>query len=101
MLRAERARFVEALHRALEPGAVVAILDNRYVEGSSTPIAETDSERNTYQRRRLDDGSEHVVLKNFPTEAELRADVGARATDVEYVELEYYWLLKYCVSGKW
>ena len=29
--------FLSGLHQRLEPGAVVAFMDNRYVEGSSTP----------------------------------------------------------------
>ena len=97
--RAERRKFVEALHRALDPGAVVVALDNRYVEGSSTPISHVDAEGNSFQRRKLDDGSEHVVLKNFPTEAELTRDVEGLGVACEYVELEYYWVFKYEVAG--
>ena len=96
--RAERRRFVETLHRALIPGAVVVALDNRYVEGSSTPISHSDAEGNSYQRRRLSDGAEHVVLKNFPTQSELVADIGADGTAFEYTALEYYWLFKYEVA---
>jgi len=99
MRRADCRSFVESLHRALVPGAVVVFLENRYVEGSSTPIAHVDAEGNSFQRRRLDDGSEHVVLKNFPTEAELNADIRGLGTAVEYTALDYYWLLKYEVAG--
>jgi len=100
MLRANRSAFIESLHRALRPGAIVVALDNRYVEGSSTPISHTDAHGNSYQRRRLADGSEHVVLKNFPTEAELRSDIGADGTAVEYTALDYYWVLKYEVARR-
>jgi SAM-dependent methyltransferase len=99
VLRAERRRFVESLHRALVPGAVVVALENLYVEGSSTPISHADADGNTFQRRKLDDGSEHVVLKNFPSEEELRAEIEGVATSVEYTALGYYWLLKYEVAG--
>ena len=97
--RAQRREFVTALHRALRPGAVVVALDNRYVEGSSTPIAYVDADGNSFQCRRLDDGSEHSVLKNFPDEAELVAELGDSARAVEYTALEYYWLLKYEVAA--
>jgi SAM-dependent methyltransferase len=93
--RRDRARFLRGLDARLAPGAIVALVDNRYVEGSSTPIAERDAAGDTYQRRRLDDGSEHLVLKNFPSEAELRADFAAVGRDARYVELEYYWVLTY------
>lgn len=93
--RSERRRFLAALDRRLLPGARVVFLDNLYVEGSSTPIARRDPDGNTCQVRRLEDGSEHTVLKNFPSEAELRADVDAFGCDVRYTGLRYYWLLSY------
>lgn len=95
MRRAERRAFIETLHRALSPGAIVVVLDNRYVEGSSTPISHVDADGNSFQRRKLSDGSTHDVLKNFPSEAELVADLQGNGRAVEYTELEYYWMLKY------
>ena len=82
------------------PGARVVMIDNRYVEGSSTPIAETDAAGNTYQRRRLDDGSTHRVLKNFPSPHELRTAVDGHGVDVEVVEWTYFWGLSYRVSER-
>ena len=49
------------------------LLDNLFVAGSSTPISERDDDGNTYQTRKLRDGTTHRVLKNFPTESELRS----------------------------
>jgi ubiquinone/menaquinone biosynthesis C-methylase UbiE len=92
----ERQReFLLGLNSALEPGARVALLDNRYVEGNSSPIAEQDTTGNTFQDRSLSDGSTHRVLKNFPTEAELHAlaeDLGASAS---YRSWQYYWAFEY------
>ena len=95
--RVRLAAFLHALHACLRPGAVVWACDNRYVEGSSTPIAFTDAGGDTYQRRRLDDGSEYTVRKNFPTVAELRAAVPT-ASNVEVAELTHYWTLRYVVG---
>src|SRR6185436_16748370 len=63
--------FLAGAARAVAPGAVVAFLENRYVEGSRTPLSRRDAEGNTYQTRKLDDGSTHEVLKNFPADREL------------------------------
>ena len=42
-------QFVTNLAARLEPGSLVGILDNTYAHASSTPIARTDAEGNTYQ----------------------------------------------------
>ena len=39
------------------------MIDNRYVEGSSTPIIRRDRFGNTYQERVLRDGTRHEVLR--------------------------------------
>ena len=91
----ERARFFASLHRRLRAGATVVFLDNLYVEGSSTPISHRDDDGNSYQSRRLDDASEHVVLKNFPSEQQLVADVAGCWNSARYTALEYYWLFSY------
>ena len=96
--RAERRAFVQSLCAALAPRAIVLVLDNTYVEGSSTPISEIDADGNSYQKRRLGDGSEHRVLKNFPTEGDLRDELAGVASRVEYTALEYYWLLEFETS---
>src|SRR6266850_2698743 len=66
LTRTELQRFLRGFHAALKPGSVIVFIDNTYVEGSSTPIAHRDQGGNTYQMRRLDDGSTVEVLKNFP-----------------------------------
>ena len=73
----------------------MVFLDNNYVEGSSTPVARRDSDGNTYQKRKLEEGAEFEVLKNFPTETELRASVNALADGVEVTQFKYYWFLRY------
>jgi hypothetical protein len=76
----------------------VVFIDNVYVEGSSTTISRTDGYGDTYQTRRLDDGSKHEVLKNFPNESELRAAVAGLASEVRVEFLQYYWILTYRLS---
>jgi len=96
--RQGQADFIAHFHRRLQPGAVVVFLDNRYVEGSSTPLTRTDEHGNTYQTRALDDGSSHEVLKNIPDELELAGALGDRARALAYVELDYFWYLTYRVA---
>ena len=92
--------FLCELHRTLKPGALVVLLDNRFVPGSSTPISERDDEGNTYQVRPLEDGSTHRVLKNFPSEAELREAVAGFSRDVRFHEWQYFWALEYVLVAR-
>lgn len=85
--------FMKQLQKHLEPGATLVFHDNRYVEGNSTPLSRKDAEGNTYQTRRLADGSSHEVLKNYPTRQELEARLAPFATGVRFVEYDYYWAI--------
>ena len=87
--------WLNTLHARLEPGAHVVMLDNRYVESSSTPLSRTDDQGDTYQSRLLDDGSVHEVLKNFPTREQAFAVLGPRAHNPQWTEYGHYWVLSY------
>jgi ubiquinone/menaquinone biosynthesis C-methylase UbiE len=91
-------QFVANLSQRLEPGACVAILDNQFAEGSSTPILRRDAEGNTYQLRHLANGEQYEVLKNFPSSAELREAVRPVARDAHLEALTYYWLLVFTLK---
>ena len=90
--------FLRGFHAALAPGAKVVFLDNRFVAGSSTEISERDEEGNTYQVRRLADGSTHRVLKNFPGREEVVGAVARHGGGVQYREWEYFWAVEYWCS---
>ena len=85
--------FLGGLAQRLEPGATLVFHDNRYVEGNSTPLSRKDAEGNTYQTRRLADGSTHEVLKNYPSRQELEARFAPYAASVRFLEYDYYWAI--------
>ncbi|MFI5912437.1 class I SAM-dependent methyltransferase [Dactylosporangium sp. NPDC051541] len=87
--------FLTDLTARLEPESPIVFIDNRYVEGSSTPISREDQHGNTYQDRTLPDGTSYEVLKNFPEPAVLE-DTGSRfGTGVRVVEQQWYWMLTF------
>ncbi|WP_234413682.1 class I SAM-dependent methyltransferase [Ideonella sp. A 288] len=90
--------WLGTLHARLEPGARVVMLDNSFVQTSSTPITHADAQGNTYQMRTLDDGSTHEVLKNFPTPEQAIAALGPRARDPQWIDFHHYWVLEYQLS---
>jgi len=87
--------WIDTLRARLAPGSRVVLVDNRYVEGSNHAIARTDDRGNTYQQRRLADGSWHEVLKNFPSAPSLRTLLGPRASAFEWTEWTYFWACEY------
>jgi protein tyrosine phosphatase (PTP) superfamily phosphohydrolase (DUF442 family)/SAM-dependent methyltransferase len=91
-------KWLETLHARLEPGALVVMLDNRFVAGSSTPISRRDAEGNSYQLRTLDDGTHHEVLKNFPEPEQAFAMLGPRARDPQWTAFDHYWILGYTLD---
>ena len=83
----------------LKPGAVIAFIDSNSVENTphdTKRIASTDASGNTYQARTLENGTRHLVLKNFPSRDFLFQKLSRVATDIQVIELPYYWI----VSGK-
>jgi SAM-dependent methyltransferase len=94
--RRQVAVFLDGLARRFPAGIPLLLVDNRFVEGSSTPIARRDARGDTWQARRLPDGSDVELVKNFPTPDELTAVLRGTVRHVEIELLEHYWM----VSGE-
>ncbi len=93
-----RREFLQSLHARLAPGAKVVLIDNSEVQLKDFPIAERDVHGNTYQMRRLKDGTMHRVLKNFPSRAELEAMIAGFGVRPMHQALQNFWLLEYEAS---
>lgn len=89
--------LLKKVNKLVLPGGTVVFIDNNFVQGSSRPITQTDKVGNTYQTRKLENGSTHLVLKNFPTEFFLREKLSGIATDIHFFNLDYFWILSYKV----
>jgi SAM-dependent methyltransferase len=91
--REQQGAYLDHLRATLGKDALLVLIDNTYVEGSSTVIARTDLEGNTHQIRQLPDGSRMEVIKNFPTDSALRKKMGAAVRDIRIERLQHYWML--------
>lgn len=98
LTRPDLGKFLHAFAQKLQPGSTVVFIDNLYVEGSSTPLSRRDAEGNTYQLRRLDDGSTTEVLKNFPTDEELRTALSGWTGKLTVQRLTYFWAARFTLS---
>ncbi len=88
-------KFIGITNNFIEPGGTIVLMDNNHVEGSNLPISHQDDLGNTYQLRRLKDGTEHLILKNFPTEEFIRQCLAGKATEINFIKMTYFWLLSY------
>jgi len=94
ILKDQLPNFIQLLHKQIQQEGTLLFIDNQYVEGSSTPISRTDHNGNTYQTRRLADGSVFEVLKNFPNQKEVEDLLVPMSLTIEWMNLKYYWLLR-------
>lgn len=90
--------FLESMNTRLKKGAVVVLFDNRLVKSSVTPVSRTDSDGNTYQKRKLLDGREFEILKNFLTKEDLMNFTEGLGVNRTYKDYEFYWLFHYNVA---
>jgi 2-polyprenyl-3-methyl-5-hydroxy-6-metoxy-1,4-benzoquinol methylase len=92
----ERLRgFLAGLPARRVQGARVVLIDNTEAQCDRLPIVERDAHGNTYQLRTLPDGTTHRVLKNFPSEAELRSTVDGIGANAQYWRGAHFWAFWY------
>lgn len=87
--------FLARLADRLGSGTRAVFFDNRYVDGSSSPISHRDRYGNCYQERTLTSGERFTIIKNFPTRADLLDAAGQVGSDAAVEELQFFWLLRF------
>ena len=93
------AGFLSGFISNISQGGLIVFIDNQFVEGSNTPIDSEDEYGNTYQIRKLYDGTHHKVMKNFPIDSEIVNMVRPIGTEIEIERLNYFWILKFKVKN--
>jgi ubiquinone/menaquinone biosynthesis C-methylase UbiE len=88
--------FLAELHARVLPGAMVFMCDNVYVPGLGGVLTEADRDGDTYKRRTLEDGTQHVVLKNYFGRNKLES-LFSGGKDVRVHIGKYYWWASYKV----
>jgi SAM-dependent methyltransferase len=90
--------FLSGFISHISPGGIVVFVDNQYVEGSNTPVDSKDEHGNTYQIRKLSNGNNYKVIKNFPTDKEILKVIKPIGRNIEIELLKYFWVLKFKVE---
>jgi ubiquinone/menaquinone biosynthesis C-methylase UbiE len=86
-------KFLSTINSFVSPGGIIVFMDNNFVKGSNHDIAKTDEQGNTYQARKLENNTSHLVLKNFPTKDFVLQKLSSIATEINFINFTYYWLV--------
>jgi len=91
--RDEQDALLGQLRARLGPNVTLVLLDDAYVEGSSTTVARTDAQGNTYEIVTSPDGERFELPKNYPADSALRKRLGGDVREIRIERLTYYWML--------
>ena len=91
--RDEQDDLLVQLRARLGANVTLILLDDVYVEGSSTTVARTDAQGNTYEIVTAPDGERFELPKNYPADSALRKRLGGEVREIRIERLTYYWLL--------
>ncbi len=83
--------LINLLRQQISKNGKLIFFDNKYIKGSSTPISRTDKFHNTYQMRKLLNGKEYEVVKNFPEHVDVLPLLIQMDLGVRWITFEYYW----------
>jgi len=86
-------KFINKVQDFVALDGTIVFMDNNYVEGSNHAITKTDEQGNTYQTRKLENGTSHLVLKNFPTKDFIFQKLSSIATEINFINFTYYWIV--------
>lgn len=87
--------FLDSLHIRLGSGARVFMADNMYIEGVGGELIHKGALEDTYKKRKLADGSEYTILKNYFTEDELYSYLAPAANELRITMGNLYWWASY------
>ncbi len=88
--------FLQKATGFLKPGGTIAFIDSKPIPNTIHDvkrITRTDEHGNTFQTRNLENGSTHVVLKNFPSQEFLQQKLSPCFKNIQYIPLEHYWIV--------
>lgn len=92
--RKELDGFLETVHSRLSNDAFVMLVDSNYQEGKGGLLVKQEGKDDTWKRRKLNNGEEYDVLKNYFTKQELE-NIFQKYTD----KLELHYLTNFWIVG--
>jgi len=91
--REEQEAFLKGLRARVGKDALLILIDDEYVEGSSPTVARTDAQGNTYHMVTGPEGKQAEQPKSYPTDSALRKRMSSNVREIKIQRWEFYWLL--------
>jgi len=85
--------FLSKFMTCLKPDALVLMIDQVYVEGICPPMSRYDEWHNRFELRTLQSGATYEIVKNYPSDEELKASFAQFVQDVQIMRLDHFWAL--------
>jgi len=88
-------QFLNKFQQKINKGGKIIFIDNNHLSDYINPIVKQDEYGNGYQRRTLEDGTSHLVLKNYPEKDFLLKMLKENVKNIKYQNRKFYWTLSY------
>lgn len=87
--------FLNEFHRVLKKKSPVFFADNVYIPGIGGTLITKPHDENTYKKRVLENGSTHLVLKNYYSSDELTTLFQPYGTIIDLYHGKCFWYITY------
>ena len=87
--------FLDNTRNLLEKGASIGFIDSNIVANTNhdeKKTVKTDTYGNTYQLRKLKNGTKHLIVKNYPTKEFVYEKLMNISEEIEIEQLHHYWI---------
>ena len=87
--------FTGNLEKLIKSNGKIAFIDSNPLKSTIHDlkrIIKTDDFGNTYQERKIENGNDYLVLKNFPSKEFIFEKLSRIANKIEVVQTKYYWI---------
>ena len=91
--RRSRTAFLRQVAGRLTPDATLLLMDQNFVPGLSSPTSRTDTHGDQLVIRTLADGRSFEIVKNYPDDAELAADLATFCSKLYIARRIHFWAL--------
>ncbi|HSW97921.1 MAG TPA: class I SAM-dependent methyltransferase [Candidatus Saccharimonadales bacterium] len=88
-------KFLQTLHTRLDKNAFIFFVDSNYQEGIGGKLVKRIGKKDTWKKRKLNNGEEYDVLKNYYTQKELEEIFGKYSKKLLVQYLTNFWVVGY------